>query len=75
MAFGFGKNRGLRQKGRKDLSGQIKMMGRWGQCGPPTNCICPNCGNVVPHERGVPCFQRQCPKCGSFMARQFLDIE
>jgi predicted Fe-Mo cluster-binding NifX family protein len=34
------------------------------------NCLCPKCGNREPHERGVPCMQKQCPKCGSAMARE-----
>ncbi|MBZ5580737.1 MAG: hypothetical protein LAQ30_00780, partial [Acidobacteriia bacterium] len=35
----------------------------------------PQCGLTLPCEPGVPCFQRKCPQCGSFMARQFLRIE
>lgn len=34
------------------------------------NCICPNCGETVPHQRQVPCTSLQCPKCGSRMIRQ-----
>jgi len=37
--------------------------------GPGGECVCPKCEHRVPHQRGVPCFQRKCPKCGSFMAR------
>jgi predicted Fe-Mo cluster-binding NifX family protein len=33
-------------------------------------CLCPNCGHSEPHERGVPCVQKQCPKCGTAMTRQ-----
>lgn len=32
-------------------------------------CLCPKCGNSEPHERGVPCMQKQCPKCGTAMTR------
>jgi endogenous inhibitor of DNA gyrase (YacG/DUF329 family) len=31
--------------------------------------VCPQCGHRVPHERGVPCTERQCPECGANMAR------
>jgi predicted Fe-Mo cluster-binding NifX family protein len=33
-------------------------------------CVCPKCGNHEPHERGVPCLQKQCPKCGTAMTRE-----
>ncbi|MDO9566351.1 MAG: NifB/NifX family molybdenum-iron cluster-binding protein [Candidatus Desulfaltia sp.] len=33
-------------------------------------CVCPKCGNHEPHERGVPCMQKQCPKCGTAMTRE-----
>ena len=32
-------------------------------------CICPSCGNIQPHPRGVPCRMLSCPKCGTGMAR------
>ncbi len=37
--------------------------------GPSGNCVCPNCGSTVPHQRGVPCNNVNCPKCGAKMVR------
>jgi predicted Fe-Mo cluster-binding NifX family protein len=33
-------------------------------------CICPQCGYREAHKRGVPCVERQCPKCGTVMTRE-----
>jgi hypothetical protein len=33
-------------------------------------CLCPKCGHREPHEIGVPCMQRACPKCGTAMTRE-----
>lgn len=33
-------------------------------------CVCPNCGRLMAHERGVPCANHKCPKCGTIMTRQ-----
>ncbi len=37
--------------------------------GPSKECICPNCGTKITHQRGVPCYQHKCPKCGASMIR------
>ena len=44
-------------------------MGGFG-LGPGGECVCTNCGHTVPHQRGVPCYQMKCPKCGSPMTRR-----
>jgi len=50
--------------------GVVPGMGRGrGFGGPPAECVCPNCGLRVPHQRGIPCFQHICPKCGTPMVR------
>jgi predicted DNA-binding protein (UPF0251 family) len=38
--------------------------------GPPAVCICPKCKTEAPKQRGVPCAQIKCPKCGSLMMRK-----
>ena len=37
--------------------------------GPGGECVCPGCGEKVAHQRGVPCYQQKCPKCGQAMTR------
>jgi len=53
---GLGKGGGLGRKGG---------LGR----GLGGSCVCPACGTKVPHQRGNPCYQRACPKCGAKMTR------
>lgn len=33
-------------------------------------CVCRACGEKLPHQRGVPCNQTKCPKCGQLMTRE-----
>jgi hypothetical protein len=33
-------------------------------------CVCLDCGERVPHRRGVPCRDERCPKCGKAMVRE-----
>lgn len=56
--------RGLGQGG-----GRGRQPGGFG-LGPDGNCVCPSCGEKVPHQRGVPCYEAECPKCGSRMTRE-----
>lgn len=42
--------------------------GRSGRC-PGRQCVCPRCGAVAPHERGIPCARMSCPRCKGPMTR------
>ena len=38
--------------------------------GPEGYCVCPSCGEKLPHKRGVPCLSIKCPKCDTPMERE-----
>ncbi len=56
---GSGKGKGAGQ-GRGRASGP----------GPGGFCVCPDCGEKVPHQQGKPCYGQKCPKCGKAMVRE-----
>jgi len=39
--------------------------------GPGGECVCPACGKILPHRKGVPCSTLVCPDCGVSMTRNF----
>jgi len=49
--------------------GMGRMGGNRPGSGPSGECACPNCGTRAPHQRGVPCYDQSCPKCGAKMER------
>jgi predicted Fe-Mo cluster-binding NifX family protein len=56
---------------RQSPAGQGRgRMGGPRAAGPMGACVCPKCGHSEPHERGVPCVQKQCPACGTLLTRQ-----
>ena len=61
LGGGQGKGRGGQGRGRQ---GGALAEGAVGIC------LCPKCGHREPHERGVPCVQKQCSKCGASMTRE-----
>lgn len=60
---GGGQGRGQVGQGRGRMGGPLAG-------GAVGTCLCPKCGHQEPHERGVPCVQKKCPKCGIAMTRQ-----
>ncbi len=33
-------------------------------------CVCPKCGEMIPHQRGIPCQEERCPACGAKLLRE-----
>jgi len=59
--------------------GNFKMESQkgWGKgrqigfaAGPGGFCLCPKCNHKEKHDRGVACYKKKCPKCGSLMTRK-----
>jgi len=72
MPGGRGQGRGAGM-GRGMGRGMGGGMGRGGglmAAGPGGLCVCPKCGHSEPHKVGLRCYERNCPKCGSVMARK-----
>ena len=62
-------NQGGRGKGR-GMGGRFAGAGRGRLSqGPAGDCICPKCGHKVSHQRGIPCLEMKCPKCGIALVR------
>lgn len=65
---GRGAGRGPgRRPGRGPTGGGGRGVGRG--IGPQGFCVCPSCGEKTPHETGLPCTSKKCPKCGTTMIR------
>ena len=60
---GGGAGRGRAGAGMGRLGGRIAG-------GPGGACVCTGCGYREPHERGIPCSGKECPKCGAAMTRE-----
>ena len=56
-------------QGGQGSSGSGGQFGSSGSGGAGGDCVCPSCGLIVPHTTGVPCYELQCPRCGTPMVR------
>ena len=73
MGRGLGRGRGQGPIGRgigAGFGGLGRMGGTRPGSGPGGFCICPKCGERIPHGRGLPCYQISCPKCGTKMVKE-----
>ena len=34
------------------------------------NCVCVHCNTTIPHAKGKPCRETECPNCGKRMMRE-----
>ena len=62
--MGRGQGRGSGTQGLRQGGGRM--------AGPFPNgfCVCPQCGEKVPHQPGKPCTTVQCHQCGSLTVRE-----
>lgn len=60
---GKGSGQGMGRGGGRGRMGGSRAAGTGGVC------VCPRCGEKMPHQTGQPCNQITCPKCGTTMTR------
>lgn len=62
---------GPQGQGPKTSQGQGWGPKRGQGLGGSEECVCPKCGEVLAHRRGIPCSEVQCPKCQTPMTGKF----
>jgi len=68
MGQGPGTGRGM-GRGFGPGKGRGRMGGNRPGAGPEGACVCPSCGKKIEHQRGTPCYNLNCPQCGTKMVR------
>ncbi|AWW26203.1 hypothetical protein [Acetobacterium sp. KB-1] len=56
--------------GDGSIGGGGGRRGQGNSFGAPAYCICPQCGERVAHQAGLPCTSVKCPKCQALMIRE-----
>ena len=59
--------RGRGQQGRGAGRGIRKNL----QANATKTCTCPKCGHTMESQRGIPCTEVKCAKCGTLMTGQY----
>jgi hypothetical protein len=67
--MGQGPKTGKGMGGSGQGQGGGRGQGRRPGAGPGGDCVCPACGQHVPHRPSIPCSNERCPKCGAAMTR------
>ena len=62
--------RGKGGRGQGLGGGRGPGLGGGTAAGPEGTCVCPQCAAKLAHQRGVPCSEQKCPKCGAVMTRE-----
>lgn len=57
-------------RGRMRMRGKGFAPGRGARGNPAGGCVCPSCGQRAPHEPGIPCRVKRCPRCGAALERE-----
>ena len=71
---GQGRGQGVRAGGGAGRGGGGSSSGgrsgEGGGMGGGGSCVCPKCGQRVPHRPGMPCLDERCPRCHVAMVRE-----
>ena len=65
----WGSGPGTGRGGGAGGRGAGRMRGTRPGAGPGGDCVCPSCGERMPHQVGTSCYNLNCSKCGVKMVR------
>jgi hypothetical protein len=69
-AGGSGRGGGMGGGGGAGRGAANRGGARGGGMGAGGFCICPKCGQRVPHRPGTPCLEERCAACGVALVRE-----